>query len=1120
MDRTEVNPNVMMPGTENLGRLATMSREELLRQKFILDILNQVELPLQNPEWLQVQLEDVIDRTQYIGPLDEDMMVMLDLMRTKRVLGANEMCSLTQEQHLRQLIGLYRLMVRCRSFEMLQRLAIYARQNINPVLFVNALTLAIADREDTRMLITPAIYEILPRLYNKAALLRQVENVQRDVMINGNVVTMRSNIMDIIDMGQKSRLMKSRLSQMPTTANGMIDKSQLWMPWRNMRMQLALQKTLGGRVIMPPTTTDTTSTPTHRIMVRMADDDKPMGLLADDMGLRAWLNILLDELILEQGNRQNALSHVDMDQRLSRPVNQIRSKNIPAENEMPSNSLNNNLNRWSDNMARETSTDNRRNLPMPRREEMPHSMDRNADMENRKSNIDMQKEWNRDVSMIGQQQQDDMMKRSNPQILDSMEYRTTRVYAEKNIPNMKEENDSNGDMMKARMGSRKLIHEDLSTLERSRESTTEGDRENARMMPRKHLDEDLPMVERRRGSTDEDDWTNARTTPNMMLRKHLDEELPTTSIDNDGLLHDSGRRLNLLHRELMGKMNRNPIEMQQNQNSHIRSNIGLPWERKETTNLRMEENDDEDIPRVGASRLHLIHADLHGKESWNPLQARPSLERQANTNMRSSWGMQEGTNERLDDVLPRLPQSGGRNPHLIHNDMLGKKNIDRLDLNSNAMMRDNEDGTPNWWTSQDMPRRLPRSIDRMLNGNDRMRMGQIILNSMQELVARLNVEQMSLEKDTLKDNKKIMTESKMSLDTMLNDMHMDEHSRLVVMEKMNEIAARLESSMQQAIQHLSNRQSYNDLMNVEMDKTHALHMDQIAMGEILHEIMALSEYVQDGQISNIMENSVTQLLLRHIVNCVEQQMQKLQRERSVKDIMVAGVHINNVKVDKLQTFIEVADVDLSNMLGRGETQTKQTIIGRMPRLNHKTFSINMDMNSDRNQRVVVRLLLAPKNDAMGNALSLDQLRQHVMLLDIVNIELKAGRNVIKRKSRDITWTSRDVTPYSEMYQRVMKALQGEMDWMADVIVGQTNMMPHRLLLPRGHVDGLPMQLMVVVTPASEMRQDLTTTRLGMDSWLIDDLPTHYPMDRQIINMQEMLMLPNVCLTDVMIYHEN
>lgn len=549
------------------------------------------------------------------------------------------------------------------------------------------------------------------------------------------------------------------------------------------------------------------------------------------------------------------------------------------------------------------------------------------------------------------------------------------------------------------------------------------------------------------GSSDEIDWLNAHQPSGVLNeRRRLDADLPMTSINSDRLLHISGRRLRFL------------------EDQQTRSNLGD------------DDDDDDNDKLVQWDRSHISNNIGLG------------IENEAKVDYKDKAVIHE--QEQLDDDMPTT----GRRLQLLQ----GKKQIrmqPRKALEDTNIMDEDR-----------IIQRVPRSLNRNLNDeHHRARINQLILYQLQQLVARLNIEQISLQNDD-------------DYDTLQND-----HSKSIIVGKLNEISERLDQSMQQILSHLSQRQSYYDKLNVD-DDVILQELDRVALGEILQEVIQLSEYVHGNQISNMLENSTTQLMLRHIVNTVERHMQTLKRNRKSEDIGCNAVSINNVKIDGLHTFVEEVDIDLTNLQGVMEDNNKKKIIiGRVPRLNHKSFPINIDLTSDRNQRVIVRTLLIPKIDAKENQRSLDLQRHNTLLLDIVDVTLKVGRNSIKRKSRDITWTGRDVSSYTEIYERVLRTLRGDVDLTSDVIVGQTTLFPDRLLLPRGRVNGLPMQVLVVITPATTSGKDLSNhvnTNLGLDSLILDNLPMIYPMDRGVTDVKQMLALPNVFLKDVVIYHED
>lgn len=55
-------------GSNNLTGVGShLTRDQLLRQKFILDILQQVELPLQNQQLLELNIDGVLRENMYLG---------------------------------------------------------------------------------------------------------------------------------------------------------------------------------------------------------------------------------------------------------------------------------------------------------------------------------------------------------------------------------------------------------------------------------------------------------------------------------------------------------------------------------------------------------------------------------------------------------------------------------------------------------------------------------------------------------------------------------------------------------------------------------------------------------------------------------------------------------------------------------------------------------------------------------------------------------------------------------------------------------------------------------------------------------------------------------------------
>uniref|UniRef100_T1PG53 Hemocyanin n=1 Tax=Musca domestica TaxID=7370 RepID=T1PG53_MUSDO len=1124
-----------------------MTRDELLRQKFILDILRQVELPLQDRVLLEMDVQDVTNENIYTGPLDDDMRMVLDLMRSNRMLGRNDMCSMTNELHLRQLLGLYRLLVRVSDFHMLQRVAVYARRNINPVLFVNALTLALQDRSDTEMLIVPAIYEILPRNYLDDTVIRSVEQIARDTtgVVNRNVASKRPSLLDLIDMRRNANLNLN-----PVVGLGIVDKSQLWMPWRDLHQQLAMQKTMGGRVVMVDQNSQDMS-------LRVIPMVTGRGLLAEDVGLRAFLNILIDELVVEQGD---TMKNVDRDVLGN---DKMRGRNIDQDV-------------WT--MGRERNVMDRMDSMRRGNDDDMWRMQRERNIVNRMDTL--RRDMDEDRDMNWGTRRDNILRRNQ----DIQNRRLTDIDDDAELLRMDRDRTTQHmgstklNMLNGKVANNRLWNRNIDAVSDVNRMRTMGINRNLGM------DDDLRM-NRNLGME-----RNLDRDMGMNRNLGMDRNMGWNMNGNLGMDRGMGMNWNLdMNRD---RRMENDIEM--DRDIRMNRNLGIDDDLRMNRNLGMDRN-------MGMNRNLDMDRDVRMNRNLGidrTMEMNRNMRMDRDDNMMTMTGEKDrwqsimnrrNLNDDDDDSIDndRMMHYGGRRLGLLN----GKSR--NMDLND-VLQGDRTDEL----------RRVPRSINRMMVGvgEIRQRMGQLILHNLQQLVARLNIEQISLQngvtnmdslnrlgrvglmRDTIngdirgnmqsvngrgilgtvrnemsmmnrvtKDSSNIMDVMRgvgrmnrmvnMDINRNLNqgsrgvgrldnldlkileDSRLDERTRDIVRGKMQEITNRLEMTLEQTITHLDQRQQHYNNLGLD-DQIIIEEIDRLVLNEILQEIVSLSELVEGGQISNILETPISQVLLRHTINTIERQIQQLRRPRNLNEVVLDGVTVNNVNVGDSRTYMEEVDVDLSNVLDTMSSQ--KTIIGRVPRLNHKSFAINLDVTSNHNQRVVVRTLLVPKVDVMGRQMTTEEQRQNTLLLDIVNVDLIQGRNVIKRKSRDITWTGRDVTTYSELYERVMRAMQGNVDLTLKPLMGQTTLLPHRLLLPRGRVEGLPMQLLIVITPADDTMparmmtegQQVVNTRLGLNSLLLDNLPLTYPMDRNMGDIRELLNLPNIGGQDILIYHED
>ena len=213
--------------------------------------------------------------------------MVLDLIRQQQMLNKQQICTISNDRHMQQMLGLYRLLVGARDFEAFQQLVVYARQHINTEMFVNALILALAERQDTEMLVVPALHEILPQLYQQQSVIQQVER------LDTGVSSLRPNLGDVVGLGRQNRhLLNNRLTEQQNTGLlGILNRSQLWMPWREMHRQMAMRRMVGvGNVV------EQTDKQMNKLVIQLPGQ----GLLTDDIGLKAYVNVLVDELVVKQ----------------------------------------------------------------------------------------------------------------------------------------------------------------------------------------------------------------------------------------------------------------------------------------------------------------------------------------------------------------------------------------------------------------------------------------------------------------------------------------------------------------------------------------------------------------------------------------------------------------------------------------------------------------------------------------------------------------------------------------------------------------------------------------------------------------------------------------------------
>lgn len=253
------------------------------------------------------------------------------------------------------------------------------------------------------------------------------------------------------------------------------------------------------------------------------------------------------------------------------------------------------------------------------------------------------------------------------------------------------------------------------------------------------------------------------------------------------------------------------------------------------------------------------------------------------------------------------------------------------------------------------------------------------------------------------------------------------------------------------------------------------------------------------------------------------------------DTSFNGVEVKSVTADKIETFFEHHNVDISNAIDVAKdpiTELKNDanpdfkpddifVEARTKRLNHKPFSCTINVHSDSDRAAVVRIFLGPKNDEKGNLIHFNVNRKNFINLDTFMVDLKNGDNTITRNSKDSNGHVEDQTTYYELYKRVLAGISGEQTWDSDLFKGRCNF-PQHLMVPKGNAEGMTYQLLVTVNPYKKAAIDRannfnqkTSCGVGSGSRFGEDRPILFPLDRELG-----AFTTNIHFADVTIQHND
>ncbi|XP_055856124.1 larval serum protein 1 gamma chain-like [Episyrphus balteatus] len=247
-----------------------------------------------------------------------------------------------------------------------------------------------------------------------------------------------------------------------------------------------------------------------------------------------------------------------------------------------------------------------------------------------------------------------------------------------------------------------------------------------------------------------------------------------------------------------------------------------------------------------------------------------------------------------------------------------------------------------------------------------------------------------------------------------------------------------------------------------------------------------------------------------------------------KEMLLPGVEILDVELSKLMTYFDFTDMDITTLLNDkmifqdGKYVWDKALMARQMRLNHDVFDMKLKIMSDKVQKAVVRIYMAPEFDQYGRKMILSENRENYMQLDEFLVDLVVGENLIKRDSNDFEWASGDPLSYTEIYNYLMKCYDGKHQMNMNISESHS-MFPDRLMLPRGWISGMPMEMFFVVSPYNADYEQYSKydpsylAGIGSGVRRVDNMPMGYPLDRKIENFEEFLV-PNMYFKSVKIYH--
>ncbi|XP_012258794.2 hexamerin-like isoform X2 [Athalia rosae] len=228
------------------------------------------------------------------------------------------------------------------------------------------------------------------------------------------------------------------------------------------------------------------------------------------------------------------------------------------------------------------------------------------------------------------------------------------------------------------------------------------------------------------------------------------------------------------------------------------------------------------------------------------------------------------------------------------------------------------------------------------------------------------------------------------------------------------------------------------------------------------------------------------------------------------DLIFPDVMIENVKIDKLCTYHDkiAVDIDACTVFDfrKGIDKTEVPIKAVVERLNHKPFKFEITLNSRTDvKEAVVRVFFGPTYDYHGKPVNIRDHRLLFVEMDQFVCDLNQGKNVIVRDSSEAPMRTSGIMSKKDILRRVEDALNSHQPFYP-VEPAQMFGFPESLALPKGTVDGLELQMVVIVSPKKQVPLSFepvvptkyqTFQRVEFDDLNVDY--SKYTMDREALD---------------------